>query len=221
MSASGRLHFPARIYIILENESPDIICWHPNNRAFRIVDHGRFEREIIPKYFRHNQISSVQRQLNLYGFKCVSRGDDKGSFYHEKFVRGNWEEAKKIRRSTQTQFGINSHLLPKNIDMSTGKFQVVIKEENNDMKSFPSKSPNTIPRDYYVPNSVASTNSKNFQLVQNIPAHYSLGFGDEEFSMDHLMNYLAMNNSISGMNAEYRTRVVENDLLDFDELFQR
>lgn len=46
------LNFPAKIYQILENESSDIIRWHTNGCAFRIVDHGRFEREIIPKYFR-------------------------------------------------------------------------------------------------------------------------------------------------------------------------
>lgn len=46
------LNFPAKIYQILENESSDVIRWHPNGAAFRIVDHGRFEREIIPKYFR-------------------------------------------------------------------------------------------------------------------------------------------------------------------------
>lgn len=92
------LNFPAKIYQILENESSDIIHWHGNGIAFRIVDHGRFEREIIPKYFRHNQLSSVQRQLNLYGFKCINRGDDKGAFYHPKFKRGDWEVVKKITR---------------------------------------------------------------------------------------------------------------------------
>jgi hypothetical protein len=51
-SSTNRLHFPAKIYLILENESPEIIRWHANNKAFRINDHQRFEREIIPKYFR-------------------------------------------------------------------------------------------------------------------------------------------------------------------------
>eukprot|EP01039_Chlorochromonas_danica_P007306 gene7306-8085_t len=92
------LNFPAKIYQILENESADIIRWLPNGAAFRIVDHGRFEREIIPKYFRHNQLSSVQRQLNLYGFKCINRGEDKGAFFHPKFRRGDWEVVKRITR---------------------------------------------------------------------------------------------------------------------------
>jgi predicted restriction endonuclease len=44
--------FPAKIYQILENESPEIIQWNENGQSFRIMDHGRFEREIVPKYFR-------------------------------------------------------------------------------------------------------------------------------------------------------------------------
>mmetsp|Transcript_17956 Transcript_17956/g.16235 ORF Transcript_17956/g.16235 Transcript_17956/m.16235 type:complete len:332 (-) Transcript_17956:246-1241(-) len=113
ITSTNRLHFPAKIYLILENESPDIIRWHPNCKAFRITDHTRFEREIIPKYFRHNQMASVQRQLNLYGFKCVSRGEDKGSFYHPKFQRGDWESAKSIRRCiSHSQFGIQNWKLP-------------------------------------------------------------------------------------------------------------
>ncbi len=46
------LNFPARIYQILENESPEIIQWNANGLSFRIVDHIRFEAEVIPRYFR-------------------------------------------------------------------------------------------------------------------------------------------------------------------------
>ena len=124
------LNFPAKIYQILENESADIIRWHNNGLSFRIVDHGKFEREIIPKYFRRkrissslfifrskiyfsrdfvcrfpsdNQISSVQRQLNLYGFKCISRGEDKGAFFHPQFRRGDWDVVRTITRYTPTK----------------------------------------------------------------------------------------------------------------------
>lgn len=94
----NRLHFPAKIYLMLENESPDIIAWNFCNATFRIVDINRFQLEIIPKYFRHNQISSVHRQMNLYGFKCSFRGEDRGSYFHPEFRRGEWEAVKKIRR---------------------------------------------------------------------------------------------------------------------------
>lgn len=92
------LNFPARIYQILENESPDIIQWNANGLSFRIVDHIRFEAEVIPRYFRHKKISSVQRQLNVYGFRSISRGEHKRSFYHPLFQRGNWEIVKQMGR---------------------------------------------------------------------------------------------------------------------------
>lgn len=55
-------------------------------------------------------MSSVQRQLNLYGFRCVSRGEDKGCFYHPDFQRGEWEKVKLIRRSIAqpTPYGIQN-----------------------------------------------------------------------------------------------------------------
>ena len=130
----------------MENESPDIICWHLNNKAFRILDHTRFEREIIPKYFRHTQMSSVQRQLNLYGFKCVPRGEDKGVFYHTDFMRGNWDSAKLIRRSVaQNQFGLQSWKLPSDIiarmDAGPKKFDYNIDTKSEFVK--PEKESNT------------------------------------------------------------------------------
>lgn len=54
---------------------------------------------LICVYLLDTHIASFQRQLNLYGFKCINRGNDKGSFYHSQFQRGNWEEAKKILRT--------------------------------------------------------------------------------------------------------------------------
>lgn len=46
----------------------------------------------------------MQRQLNLYGFKCVNRGEDKGAFFHPKFKRGNWEVVKKLTRYVPKKF---------------------------------------------------------------------------------------------------------------------
>ncbi|KAJ1416695.1 HSF-type DNA-binding-domain-containing protein, partial [Ochromonadaceae sp. CCMP2298] len=73
---------------MLECESEDIIQWNSNGLSFRIIDHVRFENELLQKYFKHRKISSMQRQLNAYGFRSVSRGEHKRSFYHETFKRG-------------------------------------------------------------------------------------------------------------------------------------
>jgi hypothetical protein len=56
---SQPLNFPARIYQILENESPEIIQWNSNGLSFRIVNHIRFEAEVIPKYFRRKKLRNL------------------------------------------------------------------------------------------------------------------------------------------------------------------
>jgi len=52
------------------------------------------ELSVIPD----RKISSVQRQLNVYGFRSISRGEHKRSFYHPLFKRGNWEVVKQMGR---------------------------------------------------------------------------------------------------------------------------
>jgi hypothetical protein len=49
--------FPAKIYQILESESHQIVQWSEDGVSFRIVDSSRFEREIVPKYFRRKTVS--------------------------------------------------------------------------------------------------------------------------------------------------------------------
>lgn len=50
-------------------------------------------------WFRHTKFSSFQRQLNIYGFRLIPEGRDKGSYYHEHFVRGQYERTMQIERN--------------------------------------------------------------------------------------------------------------------------
>ena len=45
-----------------------------------------------------SRVASIQRQLNLYGFRCAHRGEEKGVFFHPKFIRGAFDDAVNIRR---------------------------------------------------------------------------------------------------------------------------
>lgn len=42
----------------------------------------------MTNFFRQTRVQSFQRQLNLYGFKRITRGPDTGGYYHELFLRG-------------------------------------------------------------------------------------------------------------------------------------
>lgn len=66
----------------------DIVSFCAHGRAFNIHKPKRFEAEVMNKFFRQSRVQSFQRQLNLYGFKRISRGPDTGGYYHELFLRG-------------------------------------------------------------------------------------------------------------------------------------
>lgn len=57
--------------MVLDNSITRIIHLKGEN-AFEIVDPPRFAREVLPKFFKHNNLASFIRQLNLYGFKKVT-----------------------------------------------------------------------------------------------------------------------------------------------------
>jgi heat shock transcription factor len=65
------------------------IEWDEDGRSFNIRDIGRFEGEVLPRYFRHNNYSSFVRQLNIYGFKKVRTrtAENQASFQHKFFQK--------------------------------------------------------------------------------------------------------------------------------------
>ncbi len=84
--------FPSKLYDMLneiekENKT-HIVSWQPHGRCFVVHDQKLFIQEVMPKYFQQKKYASFQRQLNLYGFSRLTKGCDKGGYYHELFLRG-------------------------------------------------------------------------------------------------------------------------------------
>merc|ERR1711871_1437903 len=90
--------FPQKLYLLLETEGDDIVGWISSGKAFRIHSTERFQSVIIPKYFKHTKLTSFQRQLNLYGFRRITKGEDQGAYFHPKFQYGRGNAVSEIRR---------------------------------------------------------------------------------------------------------------------------
>ncbi|KAF0716772.1 Aste57867_2680 [Aphanomyces stellatus] len=66
---TGTPKFLRHLYCILTVEDPTIISWAPDGSCFQLFNVKRMETEVLPKYFKHNKLSSFQRQLNYFGFR--------------------------------------------------------------------------------------------------------------------------------------------------------
>ena len=63
------------------------IVRQPHGRCFVIHKPKEFVAKVMPLHFRQSKITSFQRQLNLYGFNRITKGLDRGGYYHELFLR--------------------------------------------------------------------------------------------------------------------------------------
>lgn len=71
----GKNSFLSKLHSILSNESiKDVICWSDEGDRFNIFDCVKLQEEVIPLYFKHRNMKSFIRQLNLHGFKKIRMG---------------------------------------------------------------------------------------------------------------------------------------------------
>lgn len=93
-----KMAFPYKLYDMLEMEPREIVEWLPHGQSFRINDLTKFANSTSPKYFKHTKMESFQRQLNLYGFRRIIKGDEEGAYKHPQFQRGKPDALPGIRR---------------------------------------------------------------------------------------------------------------------------
>eukprot|EP01041_Mallomonas_annulata_P007949 gene7949-16277_t len=132
--------FPQKLFSLMDAESDEIVAWLPHGLAFRVVDYKRFADETMPRYFRHTKLTSFQRQLNLYGFRRVTRGEDQGAYFHQKFQRGRADFVTEIRRlpgkgpsSSSAEYGRCIDNASTSGNMSSNSFSAY-KEKSSDHK---------------------------------------------------------------------------------------
>ncbi|XP_030644663.1 heat shock factor protein 1 isoform X4 [Chanos chanos] len=112
VSGSNVPAFLTKLWTLVEDpETDSLICWSPSGTSFHVFDQGRFSKEVLPKYFKHNNMASFVRQLNMYGFRKVVHIEQGGlvkpekddtEFQHPFFIRGQEHLLENIKRKVTT-----------------------------------------------------------------------------------------------------------------------
>lgn len=106
MSTSNVPAFLTKLWALVENSNcDDLICWDESGNSFHVYEQARFSKEILPLYFKHSNIASFIRQLNMYGFRKVVHIDtglktekDDVEFQHVYFIKGHEDLLENIKR---------------------------------------------------------------------------------------------------------------------------
>ncbi|XP_078398288.1 heat shock factor protein 2 [Cetorhinus maximus] len=104
--------FLTKLWALVEDpHTNEFICWNQNGHGFLVLDEQRFAKEILPKYFKHNNMASFVRQLNMYGFRKVlnvdagivkQERDGPVEFQHPYFKQGQDELLENIKRKVSS-----------------------------------------------------------------------------------------------------------------------
>jgi len=96
--------FIRKTYDILEEAKfPDIIDWNADGTALVIKKAPEFCQKVLPLYFKHNNLTSFVRQLNMYNFHKRRTQNLDQVYSHELFQRGKRHLLKEIKRKTHDQ----------------------------------------------------------------------------------------------------------------------
>uniref|UniRef100_A0A673V535 HSF-type DNA-binding domain-containing protein n=1 Tax=Suricata suricatta TaxID=37032 RepID=A0A673V535_SURSU len=100
--------FLSRLWTLVEEtHTNEFITWSQNGQSFLGLDEQRFAKEILPKYFKHNNRASFVRQLNMHGFCKVVHIDSRivkqerdgpVEFQHPYFKQGQDDLLENIKR---------------------------------------------------------------------------------------------------------------------------
>ncbi|OCH93869.1 hypothetical protein OBBRIDRAFT_789905 [Obba rivulosa] len=109
--------FLQKLYeIVSDPRNDELIRWSENGDSFYVLNHERFAREVLGRWFKHQKFTSFVRQLNMYGFhkiphlqQGVLKSDtdtEPWNFEHPHFHRGQPDLLCLIQRKKQPAHGV-------------------------------------------------------------------------------------------------------------------
>uniref|UniRef100_A0A0K0FQ75 HSF_DOMAIN domain-containing protein n=1 Tax=Strongyloides venezuelensis TaxID=75913 RepID=A0A0K0FQ75_STRVS len=96
--------------IVNDPKLTHIVGWEKTGLSFFIKQPYVMYKKVLPLYFRHSNLNSFIRQLNMYGFRKNTDVEGQGlsnvnsmetfHFYHQHFIRGRYDLLDNIKRKT-------------------------------------------------------------------------------------------------------------------------
>jgi len=146
-----------------------IICWMPHGRAFIVNSPQSFVKEVLPLFFKQSKFMSFTRQLNLWGFKRLTRGMDNGAYYHPLFLRGRPLLCMKMKRQKVKVNGsvkMNTEVEPNFYDASRIRFLPLVSETSKNERWSSMLSSSTPPAvSFNVPSLYPPLSSASYSLL--------------------------------------------------------
>ncbi|OXB57882.1 hypothetical protein ASZ78_009488 [Callipepla squamata] len=133
--------FLTKLWTLVEDpETNHLICWSTNGTSFHVFDQGRFAKEVLPKYFKHNNMASFIRQLNMYGFRKVVNIEqgglvkperDDAEFQHLCFLQGHEHLLEHIKRKVSVVKSEETKMRQEDLSRLLYEVQILRSQQEN------------------------------------------------------------------------------------------
>ena len=95
----GVAAFLEKLYDMLSDKANESsICWQPSGESFIILNVTELQTQVLPKFFKHQNMNSFVRQLNMYDFRKVTHDPAHKEFRNPFFQRGRRDALVLIKR---------------------------------------------------------------------------------------------------------------------------
>ncbi|CAH1377288.1 unnamed protein product [Tenebrio molitor] len=120
--------------MLKHEEAATIMLWNPSGKSFIIRDQVLFITKLLPMYFKHNNMGSFIRQLNLYDFHkiCMDKNLEL-EYQHKFFQRDRPDLLKYIKRKLPQYKRVVYTKVDRNELTSLSKEMTVMKNRQEEM----------------------------------------------------------------------------------------